>query len=124
MKESELELRDKILFWLSHGESGESSKAMAFCAIGDKDATKSYPLDPSDFNRCLKLVEMIPEIKNYFPEITLLSKEWAKIIFYWDRLERCFLNECGNNWEKSNKAHHTYKLMKEILKDGLGKGKS
>lgn len=107
------DLKTKILRWLSEGEVGLSSKAMAFTSLGMK-ANYDHPLDPSDFNRCLKLVKYIPEIKNHFPDISKLSKEWKAVIDNWDKIEKSFIDEVGFDWCKAISAPKTYELMKNL----------
>ena len=87
----------KLLNWLANGETGISSKNIAFI-VGFKIVPNndSYfaPSDPSDFNRCLK--------------------HWKRIVDRWDDVEKSFLDEVGFNWCKAKSAPKTYKLMKEI----------
>lgn len=116
--ENEMSIERKILEWMATSNTGTSSKAMAFCAAGLKNNSpfcNGYPSDPSDFNRCLKLLDKVPEIRNHFDEISKLSAVWKATIDNWDKIESTFLNECGFNWsKKTTKATETYRLMKKI----------
>jgi len=109
------ELKGRILTWLATGETGESSKAMAFCAAGI-NGRGSYPYDPADLNRCLKLIKHIPEIKEHFESIAKLSTVWRELIKNWDDLETCFLNEVGLDWSKGREigATKTFKMMRDL----------
>ncbi len=109
----EMEVR-KILHWLANGETGISSKTMAFCALGIKYKGQCHPLDPSDFNRCLKLVAAAPEVENYFGEIAKISKKWAVVIENWHILKAMFEAEVGKDWSKGGRAEATYLKMKEL----------
>lgn len=106
-------MKDKILKWLSYGETGASSRAMAFASI-DIVASTSHPCDPSDFNRCLLLIEAVPEIKENMYKVAKISDTWQKLVDRWDEVEKCFLDEVGRNWSNSDSAKKTYKLMKQI----------
>ena len=109
----------KILRWVFNGETGISSKQMAAtaCGIAIKDwFDRGHPLDPADFNRCLKLVRACPEVKAAFPKIAKLSREWRGVIEHWDEIRRSFLAEAGWDWSKSNNAPKTYELMRRIEK--------
>ncbi len=108
----------KILEWLASDRTGVSSKAMAFAAVGivnKRSFGNSTPSDPSDFNRCLMLVDQVPEIKHQFDEIAKLSDKWALLISKWEIIEKSFLDEVGFNWCKGDRAPKTYKLMHTIL---------
>ena len=101
-----------LLEWSVGGDTGNSSKAMVRIAIGiNTSDNPSYPLDPADFNRCLKLVRAVPEIRNSFGDIAKTSKEWARIIKNWDLVEKTFIDEVGFDWSLGKKAKKTYYLM-------------
>jgi len=108
---------DGILFWLANGETGESSKTMAFKLLGIPNGYKAHPYDPSDFKRCLKLVLAVPSIRDRLHEMGDVSTEWNALVANWDRVERMFMEEVPE-WltdEWSNKrAVKTYDLMKSI----------
>lgn len=110
-----MSLERKVIEWLAGPSVGESSKNMAFTAVGVKYNTR-HPLDPADFNRCLKLVKQVPEIKNHFGEISKLSSQWKIVIDNWDLIESTFLDEAGIDWRKGEflKATKTYELMKVL----------
>lgn len=117
-------MQAKITNWLLNGEVGLSSKAMACVFLGVDQPSgfgpKGYiytPSDPTDFNRCLMLLELVPEAREMLPEVGKLNEEWGLLIARWDELESCFLEEVGLNWSKGDiAAKKTYALMKEICK--------
>ena len=106
-------MNDKILNWFVNGEVGASSRAMAVTALGQKSDI-SHPLDPDDFNRCLKLVKQVPEIKNYFEQISKLSLQWKTVIDNWNEIEKSFIDEVGFDWCNGYRAPKTYELMKQL----------
>lgn len=111
------DIKEKILNWLAHGRVGTSSKSMALCAAGleqDRMWGVSTPSDPDDLNRCLLLLEQVPEVRDHFCNIAKLSPKWGTLIARWDEVEQCFIDEVGLNWCKGRSAPKTYKLMKEI----------
>jgi hypothetical protein len=114
MKKSEL---IKILSWLARGRTGLSSECMAFTAAGICINRINYPRDPSDFNRCLLLVDWVPEVKEHFEKIASLSPEWNALIAHWDEINKTFIQEAGFNWNKSDRAPKTYALMKKIIEE-------
>ena len=107
-------MSEKILDWYVSGEKGISSKCMAATALGKK-AEHGYPHDPADLNRCIKLVDAAPEVKDAFPAIAALSPQWAAIIANWDDLRTSFIDEVGYDWSKGQRAPITYKKMQVLL---------
>lgn len=108
-------MKDKILKWMMTGRVGASSKHMAATACGFK-GDRSYPYDPDDLNRCILLVDSVPEIKEKFGLIYASSPRWAAIISHWDELVALFHEEVGPDWSKGTRAPRTYKRMKDLLK--------
>lgn len=113
------DMKKKILYWFAKGKVGISSKAMACVAAGipldDHCGYSNHPHDPADFNRCLLLLDAVPEIREYFDKMAEISESWAKLIARWDELETCFHDEAGKNWCKAQRAPRTYELMKQIV---------
>jgi len=108
-------MTDNIINWLANGERGMSSEVMAFAALGKESKNGAFsPLDPSDLNRCIKLVKDAPEVKDAFLKISGLSDKWKIVIDNWDRLVESFVNEVGYDWCLKQRAPNTYKLMKEL----------
>ena len=106
-------MKDKILKWFCEGEVGLSSKAMARASI-NMLSDRSYPLDPADFNRCLMLLDCVPEIRDHMDKIRGISERWALLVDRWDDVESMFLDEVGLNWCNGHRAPKTYELMKAI----------
>jgi len=115
-------LAGKILSWMSCGQTGLSSEAMAFAAVGTPCDRTDHPWDPADFNRCLMLLDAVPELRENM-DIFRLSPTWCMLIDNWDDIEKCFLEEVGLNWSLSNSAPKTYKLMKSIIYPAKAVGK-
>ena len=107
-------LAQKILHWFANGRVGSSSKAMALAAAGLQSNDFTHPYDPADFNRCLLLLEQVPEIRERLDRVAAISDTWAALIARWDEVEKCFVEEVGRNWCKANSAPKTYALMKDI----------
>ncbi len=110
-------MKDKILDWLATEDVGISSESMAFAALGienRKGIANEPPSDAADLNRCLILVEQVPEIKLHFNKIAKLGPQWEVLIEQWDILAATFKNEAGLNWSKANSAPNTYALMKGL----------
>ena len=103
-------VRDKIITWLFDGDVGCSSKAMAGAMIGVGDEMMT-PSDPADLNRCLMLLEAVPEIRENMDKVAAISDQWKALVVHWEEIEKCFLDEVGFNWSKGGLATQTYELM-------------
>jgi len=109
-----VKMRDKVLDYFGDGRGGLSSKAMALAAIELKHGNH-HPSDPADFNRCLMLLDAVPEIRDHMDRVAAISGTWAKMVDRWDEVEKCFLEEVGFNWSKGHSAPLTYKLMMDVI---------
>jgi hypothetical protein len=107
------DMREKILIWFATGGVGASSKAMA-CAVLGLQNDGYVPADPSDLNRCLLLLDSVPEIRNHMDKVAAISDTWERLVAKWDEVEQCFLEEVGLNWINGGHATKTYELMKKI----------
>ncbi len=114
-----LGMERKILQWFATGSTGVSSEAMAYAVLDIENSRNfmNYPSDPSDFNRCLGLLEEVPDVRENLDKVALLGKEWRVLVENWDTIEKCFIDEVGLNWDKGLglKASKTYELMKKVI---------
>ena len=77
--------------WLVSNDTGRSSKTMACIALGATGKLRTdAPYDPSDFGRCLRLVEVVPELRTCFGQIAEIEPRFAGILENWDALEAIF----------------------------------
>lgn len=106
--------KDKILEWFGNGDTGMSSECMALVSCGIKPKYTCTPSDPSDLNRCIKLVEDVPEVLNKAVAISEVSKGWHNLMNHWDELVSLFHSEVGENWSIGSSAPKTYARMKEL----------
>lgn len=113
------DIQTKVLNWLATGRVGASSKAMAMATLSLPN-DGSYPLDPDDLNRCLLMLEAVPEVREHFFTIANIGVCWARLIARWPEIETCFLEEAGLNWCKARSAPKTYELMKEVIGEEPG----
>lgn len=109
-------MNKRILKWLSGENTGISSETLAFAVCGIKKQWNGTPSDPADFNRCLLLIEQIPEIKSKIQKVVEMypSSKWGVLVENWDALEKCFIDEAGLGWRKAQRAPKTYKMMKDL----------
>lgn len=83
--------RQRALNWLLTGEVGISSKTMlsVYLDIGPQ-SWYNNPADYDDFNRCMMMLEQIPEVKEVLPQIAKLSYSWEELVGQWDKLEALY----------------------------------
>lgn len=104
--------------WLASGSRGRSSNTMFTVLTGVDalgDSGKSHPHDPDDLDRCLRLLEAVPELRPLLPKMAGVSPEWAALISNWAEIERSHLDEVGLGWTKARSAPRTYDLMRKTI---------
>lgn len=105
-----------VLDWLANGETGISSKTIAFTVLGiqyDNPFRSCHPWDPADLRRCVDLLKRIPELRRHLDKVRGVSSVWNDLIERWDELEALLEREMVFG----NRAPETYALMQEIIGD-------
>ncbi|AGK02199.1 TPA: hypothetical protein PXF07_002498 [Mannheimia haemolytica] len=106
-----MHIEDKIAWWLANGETGVSSKTMAFyLGYGIRPKIEGYPHDVSDFRRCFLLLETVPFLRNRIEKMAELGKVWAALAKEWHTLEALY-----NEEEDQIRCPKTYAKLREIL---------
>ena len=109
-----IDTNKKAMWWLANGSTGMSSKTMFNCLIGNENFSISFPYDPDDFDRCYKLLEVVPEWKSELNKLKPLCKEWSNLIDNWDELTRMFEQNNKEQW-KNYKKIGMYELMEKCI---------
>lgn len=101
----------KALRWLFGPNTGLSSESMCcFFLTGETPCRGAYaPGDPSDFRRCMGLLEAVPEWRKRVPELAALGGEWVGISKDWDRVEALYRKEAP-----TGRCPETYALMVKL----------
>ncbi|KAF1698317.1 hypothetical protein CSC62_05250 [Pseudoxanthomonas jiangsuensis] len=110
----------RALLWLAGGDSGMSSEAICHHMLG-MESDGSFPWDPADLGRCLRLLELFPEWKPRMGEMARYSPIWAALAERWDELATTMAGEVGIDWSKGRKAPLTYAAMKDAIDQARGK---
>lgn len=108
-------MSEKALAWIVGNDTGSSSKALWAVMMGQK-SDGSYPHDPDDLGRCMRLLEAVPEWKSRISEMAAVSNYWAGLAENWDELERLMREETGLKRRWIGGANKTYDKMKAILR--------
>lgn len=118
--DSSSSIGERMEFWLRHGYRGVSSETI-FAVLKGSDlpitspalcrspAEFCHPLDPSDFNRCHKLLEIVPEWRDRLDELKALGDPWPALVDNWDKLTEMLKEHlAGGDWRPM------YDFMKEL----------
>ena len=115
-------ISDNLNNWLANGDRGISSEAIASHLTGINFVSghwfSTHPVDPSDFGRCMELLDAVPEFRPRLKEMAEVSPIWAGLVECWDELERLYREEVS-----TGKAPKLYDRMQEII-DGKDKESS
>jgi hypothetical protein len=109
--------------WITSDDTGISSKAIWAQMVGaphDPVWGAGYPHDPSDFGRCYRLLERIPEWKGRMHEMAQYGPVWPGLIAAWDELTALWEEEIGPGPGRyyGKSAPRLYARMTEIQKAG------
>ena len=113
----------KILRWLSEGETGLSSRAIALTALGEMPKTPGYPCDGDDFMRCLKLLDLCPDAQKGLDELAIKGGPvWAALVKRWNEITAACRHddEIFHKGERRDGEYRCYNLMRSIIKDAGG----
>ena len=70
----------------------------------------SPPVDPSDFGRCFRLLELIPRWRKRMPEMAAIGGGWEALVPVWGELEALYREELP-----SRRAPKLYQRMSDLL---------
>jgi len=119
----ETSIETRAAAWAKNGQVGMSSRAIYSHMSGALDRNGfRHPLDPDDLNRCLLLLDLIPEWRERMPEMAMHSREWAALVSDWEGLRQTFLDEVGLDWSKGKdrRATITSDIMRRMLSPKTG----
>jgi len=83
--------------WLAGTDTGTSSLTMVRAITGKSVLSDtrwpSVPLDPSDFGRCVRLLEAVPELREGLHKVAEKHLEWTGLVAHWTELEALWTAE-------------------------------
>ena len=113
---AESTVAERAQAWILNGRVGMSAKAIYCHMTGNADKDRwNYPHDPDDLNRCLLLLDLIPEWKPRMIEMAQRGPAWKGLAENWQNIATIFVDEVGLDWCKASSAPKTYDLMKEAI---------
>lgn len=110
---------DNALWWAQYGERGSSSECI-FNHLNKSmrypKAYDSHPLDPSDFNRCYKLLKAVPQWRERITEMRKVSPVWERLVDNWDKLESMLEEQL-----ETKKPNGMYEFMNQLIESAKTK---
>jgi len=86
-----LEIQASVATWALGDDTGLSSKTLARATCHLPVVSNPYfPLDVSDFGRCYRLIQAVPEARIAVMELALLDQVWARLAGAWDEIAAAF----------------------------------
>lgn len=108
---------DRELEWIYGVDTGTSSLAI-FSVLSShghlaqlkRDQLGDPPRDPSDFGRCHRLLEHIPEWRPRLAEVAERFPIWRGLVENWSELERIYLRDF-----ESGRSDELYQRMQKLI---------
>jgi len=107
----ESRIRKKVLGWYENCDHGMSSCAIAWHCAGVGWPENYTPCDPSDFLRCYRLLQAVPELRRRLGRMRKVSAAWGRVVDHWDELEELLREEIAN---PNSNAPKLFKRMHEL----------
>lgn len=114
-----MSIEARALKWALGGDTGASSEAICAHMTGSKPEAWSYPSDPADLGRCLRLLDGFPEWKSRISEMATYGSGWSGLAKRWHDLTASMESEVGIFWEKGTSAPKTFEMMQIAIADGF-----
>ena len=100
--------------WIMGGDTGRSSLTIWGVMMSAPAERPLIPADPSDFGRCFRLLELIPEWRKRLPRVSDIYPEWDGLVQHWPELEALWQEE-----RSQGRAPKLYQRMIELRKASL-----
>ena len=99
--------------WYESRDTGTSSMTIFHVMTGrpTKGDEYSVPLDPDDFGRCYRLLNLFSDWKPRLPEVAVRFPEWRPMVERWDEMTSLYEKELP-----SGTAPLLYELMQDLQK--------
>lgn len=113
--------------WLFSGDTGLSSECIwrTMMGIPEPDGRRRgrYPLGPSDFGRCWRLLTAFPEWRGRLSEMAQHGSAWAALVERWDAISDLYIQAVVSrekSWGK-RKATPEERACYELIQKCIGR---
>ena len=120
------EAQQRTIRWLANGETGISSKMLAFKFLGVEPTQwfdRSPPRDPADLRRCMLFLRLVPEARGVLQGDLLEDPDWGPKLENWDELEALLVEDIGMGLD-GQRAQKTYDRMKELEREASARSEA
>lgn len=92
------DVKTRLLKWSLSGDTGSSSETIACAAIGLAETDRrngdfDVPYDTSDFGRCYRLLQAVPELRDAFPLVVKAYPKFGPVLDAWDELAALYVSD-------------------------------
>ena len=99
--------------WLNGGDTGSSSLAIFHHMTGTMPRAylyADYPLDPSDFGRCYRLLKRFPGWRRRICEMREHGAAWKRLVAQWAEMEALYERDLP-----TGSSADLYDLMSKLI---------
>jgi hypothetical protein len=118
VKHREADLVEAIQ-WAAGDDTGVSSKAIMLRMVGGMPRWDSWPRDPADLGRCLRLLARVPAWHPRIGEMAPISGPWGALAGAWGDLEELMTEEGAVSRGYGARGDKTYAMMRRLIDSGL-----
>jgi hypothetical protein len=97
-------INERAQWWRARGDCGTSSVTIWCSMTGERHATYHWPLDPDDFRRCKKLLDLIPEWRKDLKKVVDRFQWFKPFADRWGEFE--LLYEKESQFGRAQKLYH------------------
>jgi hypothetical protein len=95
--------------WIVSNDTGSSSITIWAVMMGVAPQYPGIPYDPSDFGRCYRLLQNIPEWRDRLHEVAQAYPAWGPLVENWEKMTAIYLRDLP-----SGRSDELYAFMQEL----------
>jgi|GEM_PF-1469116 hypothetical protein len=116
MSQTELPtMEQRLVRWALSGDTGASSQTLACAVLGIRQEDRAFgfavPCDYSDFGRCYRLVQLVPEILTMWDKVVAACPAWGPLAEHWDELVALY--EADTECQVSDTCRHMLRTLRD-----------
>lgn len=114
-------MNQRAMKWIVGNDTGVSSKTIWAVMQGTVDGVNrsggnfDVPHDPSDFGRCFRLLQLIPEWRDDLAKVAEVFPAWKPLVDVWSDLEALYVKELQR---PDRRAPELYERMQKLVDEG------